>query len=369
MRAFNLKLKSIYLLIFLLLCSLISSAFFNVSNAAAEVAAVSEVQSEKTEVVLSDDELKSGKELFRQFLDSVLLGDKSYEKYIVNEINDSYIQNNYIIDNYIIKNYKTEIELQKNGEGVCTYNGPDEIIKQEFSLTKTHDNQLKIDTISEKRYIKMNPKRRQCYINTRAIYKAASILESLTAEMEVPAAINYDILKANGLIKEELKCPGGGVITFNKIKSGDSNDFDLIAHCDMHGDFFELYKIEEKVLANPDKYNKDLDNDEAPVLEKISGDTYKKFQKIQPFETAFYNAMEKKDVQAMRDNLNKASQIDVHLGNMYLVFIRMLRELKDEKTAKEIFDIAIKVYPNWKDLKNSLSEKLQQHIDEEDGIN
>ncbi|HOD39398.1 MAG TPA: hypothetical protein PKL57_02470, partial [Candidatus Wallbacteria bacterium] len=140
-----------------------------------------------------------------------------------------------------------------------------------------------------------------------------------------------------------------------------------IARCSIHGDFFELYKLDDKLSMDYDKYNQKIDKDEESILNRISGELYKAFVKLQPIEDAFYAQYEKQNTSEMFRLLNQALTVDKRLGNMYITLIRAFRAAGNEKSAHEIYDMAIKVYPGWEELKNVLNEK-QAALDGGDDI-
>ncbi len=314
----------------------------------------------------SEAETKAAGSIIKEFLDSLAAGDKSHEKLISTEITEVDLHNNYFIDRHILKNYKRSVEINPSGEAVCTYTGDGETIRQEFSVIRDTPKTLKINSISEKRYQKMNDNRRKCYLNTRAVYKVASLLNAFYEDMQVPPGVDFETLRSKKLLRDIPKCPDGGEIKLALVRGTDSANLEVLASCSRHGDFFEMYKLDDRIAYDYEKYNRDVDAEEAPVLEKLAGDAYLQSLKLQPIENAFYAALEKKDAAAMQESLKQALKIDNKLANMYLTIIRTLRQAGNEKAAREVYDTAVKVYPKWAALKESLTEKLQRSDDDEE---
>ncbi len=323
--------------------------------------------SEARDAFLSNAEFDKAKAAVDNFLNALLAGDKSYERFITPEVGEECISNFYMVDKYIIKNYKRSISVNNYGEAACVYEGGDETVRQEFNLIKNADGELKINSISEKRYIKMNENRRKCYLNTRAVYKTASLLQILYENMQLPAKVDFELLKSKKLLNEPVSCPSNGTISITIDKNNDSQNNEVIARCSIHGDFFELYKLDDKLSMDYDKYNQKIDKDEESILNRISGELYKAFVKLQPIEDAFYAQYEKQNTSEMFRLLNQALTVDKRLGNMYITLIRAFRAAGNEKSAHEIYDMAIKVYPGWEELKNVLNEK-QAALDGGDDI-
>lgn len=361
---FNKWLSIVKILLIAFILSFNLSSFF--ARPAITAGDAEESAAESKEVILKNEDLAQSKKIIDDYLNSLNLSDKSYERYITTELTDEYIQNSYMVDKYIIKNYKRNIETNINGDAVCIYEGDGEIIKQEFGLIKNHDGEIKVNSMSEKRYQKMNAKRRECYLNTRAVYKIASLLQVFYPDMQLPSSVDFELLKSKALLDGGITCPSSGTLSIGIVKNADSQNYEVLVHCSVHGDFFELYKLDEKLKVDFDKYNKDIDSDEESVLKKISGASYKSFQKIQPIEDAFYAAFEKQNIVEMFNFFNQALTIDTRLGNIYLTMIRAYKTVKNDKGASEIYNMAIKVYPNWEELKNVLSEK--NAAEDEDAI-
>lgn len=317
------------------------------------------------ETKLTDAEMKSAAALVESFLASMLSPGKDYDKFITTEVTDSYIENFYMIDRFIIKNYRRAVQVRPDGEALVTYTGPDETIIQEMTVRKEHDGALKINSLGEKRYVRMSPKRRQCYINTRTIYLVSAVLNALTENMELPAEVTFDLLKSKGLLREPVKCPDGGEIAIKVVKSPDGQSNDVLPQCSKHGDLYELYKIDDRSGFDFDKYNKEIDAEQAILSDKIAGDVYKTFLKIQPFENTFYEAIEAQNLKLAADRLAEAVKIDRRVGHMYLNMIKAYRKARDEKKAREIFDQAAKVYPKWEALKKSLTEDILKEEEHE----
>lgn len=314
--------------------------------------------SEAREAFLPASDFSRASAVIDEFLKSLLESGSNYERFVTTEIGGECVNNFYMIDRHIIKNYKRAITVNGFGEASCVYEGDGETIKQEFNLVKNAGGELKINSISEKRYIKMNGARRQCYLNTRAVYKAASLLQVLYEDMQLPAKVDFALLKTKGLLAEGVSCPMSAEITLGVDKNNDSQNNEVIARCSVHGDFFELYKLDDKLTMDLDKYNAMIDKDEEAILNRIGGPLYKAFLKIQPVEDAFYAQYEKQNAAEMFKLLNQALTIDKRLGNMYITLIRAYRAAGNEKAARAIYDMAAKVYPGWVELRNSLSEKL-----------
>jgi len=234
-----------------------------------------------------------------------------------------------------------------------------------MSIRKEHDGDLKINSIGEKRYVRMDSKRRQCYVNTKTVYLVSGVLNALAEDMEISSAVTFDLLKEKGLLKEPVKCPDGGDIAIKVVKSPDGQSNDVLAQCSRHGDFYELYKIDDRAGFDFDKYNKEVDAEQAILIDKLAGNVYKTFLKIQPIESAFYEASEAQNVKMMQERLASAQKIDRRLGHMYIYMIKALRKAKDEKGAKEIFDQASKIYPKWDALKKSMKEDLSKEEEHE----
>lgn len=317
--------------------------------------------------IINENELEKAKELINNFLNSFLDSKKQYKQFITSEVDDEYLKNTYIIDKYIIKNYKRNIIVNKFGEASCTYEGDFELIVQEFNLVKV-DNEIKINFISEKRYLKMNENRRRCYINTRAIYKIIGILPNLQKDMSVPKRITWNMLKEYGLIKNEIICPEKFEISFVLTKNTEAQHDEIIAKCSKHGDFFELYKFDDKVNLDFNKYNLQIDKEEEEVISKIAGPLYKTFLKIRQIEDKFYENYEKSNLNEMFNLLKEAMKIDKRLGYMYTTIIRLAKTLKNEKIANEVYNIAKSVYPDWSELKNVLNENYNFEDELEDDI-
>jgi hypothetical protein len=313
--------------------------------------------SEAREAFLPSSDFSRASAVIDEFLKSLLESGSNYERFVTTEIGGECVNNFYMIDRHIIKNYKRAITVNGFGEASCVYDGDGETIKQEFNLVKNAGGELKINSISEKRYIKMNDARRQCYLNSRAVYKAASLLQVLYEDMQLPAKVDFELLKTKGLLADGVSCPRSAEITLSVDRNNDSQNYEVIARCSMHGDFFELYKLDDKLAMNFDKYNAMIDKDEEAILNRIGGVLYKAFLKIQPVEDAFYAQYEKQNTAEMFKLLNQALTIDKRLGNMYITLIRAYRAAGNEKSAREIFDMAAKVYPGWAELSNALSEK------------
>lgn len=359
----------IYSFNFILLSAvLIASAFFSSAAYCAPSPADSEeVSSEARDAFLSNAEFEKAKSVIDNFLKALLAGDKSYERYTTPEVGEECIGNFYMVDKYIIKNYKRTLSVNNYGEAACVYDGGDETVRQEFNLIKNSDGELKINSISEKRYIKMNENRRKCYLNTRAVYKTASLLQVLYENMQLPSMVDFELLKSKKLLNEPVSCPSNGTISIAIDKNNDSQNNEVIARCSIHGDFFELYKLDDKLSMDYDKYNLKIDKDEEAILNRIGGELYKAFVKLQPVEDAFYAQYEKQNTSEMFRLLNQALTVDKRLGNMYITLIRAFRAAGNEKSAREIYDMAIKVYPEWEELKNVLNEK-QAALDGGDDI-
>ncbi len=361
-------------LLFLFALSMLIFASGRIFAAAAETALENDETSieYKEAFLTTNSEINNASAIIENFLKSTLAGDKSYERYVTPEIGDECINNFYMIDRNIIKNYKCSIKVNNYGEAACLYEGDDETIKQEFNLIKTTEGALKINSISEKRYIKMNAGRRTCYLNTRAVYKAASLLPVLYPNMLLPDKVDFDLLETKKLLKEKIVCPQGGKITISIEKNNDSQNYEVIARCSLHGDFFELYKLDDKISLDYDNYNKQIDHDEQIVLKRIGGDLYSSFLKLQPIEDAFYAQYERQNVSEMNTKINQALAIDKRLGNMYLTMIRAYRAADDEKSAHDMQAAALKVYPECNELKNIFNEKKpsfneeseEEHIEE-----
>jgi len=349
--------------------SLITALAFSPSTAQAGAAVgpgTSEPAAEAPARPFNESETRAAASIVKEFLDSLAAGDKNHEKLISTEITEVDLHNNYFIDRYILKNYKRAVEINPSGEAVCTYTGDGETIRQEFSVIRDTPKTLKINSISEKRYQKMNANRRKCYLNTRAVYKAASLLAGFYEDMTVPAGVDFETLRSKKLLKEVPKCPDGGEIKLALVRGTDSANLEVLACCSRHGDFFEIYKLDDRVAYDYEKYNRDVDAEEMPILEKLAGEAYFLSLKLQPIENAFYAALEKKDTAAMQESLKQALKIDGRLANMYLTLIRALRQAGNEKAARETYDTAAKVYPKWAALKESLTEKLQKSDDDEE---
>lgn len=326
------------------------------ASAAGPAAETDDGGSEAREAFLAQADLAKASALVDDFLQSLLSPGNGYERYVTTEIGSECVNNFYMIDRHIIKNYKRSITVNAYGEAVCVYEGDGEIIKQEFNLVKNADG-VRINSISEKRYVKMNEHRRQCYLNTRAVYKAASLLQVLYDDMQLPEKVSFDLLKEKGLLSDSVSCPRGADIKVLVDRNIDSQNYEVIARCSMHGDFFELYKLDDKLAMDFDKYNAGIDRDEDAILSRIGGPLYKAFLKLQPIEDAFYSQYEKQNTSEMFKYLNQALAVDKRLGNMYLTLIRAFRAAGNEKSAREVYDMASKVYPRWAELKNSLTEK------------
>lgn len=319
---------------------------------------------EYREAFLSKDDFNKASASIDDFLKSLINKDKSYERFVTAEIGEDCVNNFYMIDLNIIKNYKRSITVNSYGEATCVYEGGGEIIKQEFTLVKNEDGAIKINSISEKRYVTMNASRRECYLNTRAVYKAASLLPVLYENMQLPETVSFELLKKEKLLKEDVKCPQNADIFISIDKNSESQNYEVIARCALHGDFFELYKLDDKIAADYEKYNQQIDKDEQAVIKRIGGELYEAFLKIQPIEDAFYEQYERQNPSEMLKHLNRALVIDKRLGNMYITLIRAYRAAKDDKSARTIYDMAVKVYPRWEDLKNVFNEK---NISPDDG--
>ncbi len=319
---------------------------------------------EYREAFLSKDDFNKASASIDAFLKSLINKDKSYERFVTAEIGEDCVNNFYMIDLNIIKNYKRSITVNSYGEATCVYEGGGEIIKQEFTLVKNEDGAIKINSISEKRYVTMNASRRECYLNTRAVYKAASLLPVLYENMQLPETVSFELLKKEKLLKEDIKCPQNADIFISIDKNSESQNYEVIARCALHGDFFELYKLDDKIAADYEKYNQQIDKDEQAVIKRIGGELYEAFLKIQPIEDAFYEQYERQNPSEMLKHLNRALVIDKRLGNMYITLIRAYRAAKDEKSARTIYDMAVKVYPRWEELKNVFNEK---NISPDDG--
>jgi len=319
---------------------------------------------EYREAFLAKQDFAKASALIDDFLKSLVNKDKSYERFVTVEIGEDCVNNFYMIDRNIIKNYKRSITVNSYGEASCVYEGNGEIIKQEFILIKNEEGALKINSVSEKRYVTMDAGRRGCYLNTRAVYKAASLLPVLYENMQLPETVSFELLKKQKLLKEEVKCPQNANIFISIDKNSESQNYEVIARCALHGDFFELYKLDDKISADYEKYNQQIDKDEEAIMKRIGGPLYEAFLKIQPIEDAFYEQYERQNPAEMLKHLNRALVIDKRLGNMYITLIRAYRAANDEKSAREIYDMAIKVYPRWEDLKNVFDEK---NISPDDG--
>lgn len=347
-------------LFFALVCNPARTAYC-LSDAAGDT---EEAALEYREAFLSKDDLNKASALIDDFLKSLISKDKSYERFVTVEIGEDCVNNFYMIDLNIIKNYKRSITVNSYGEATCVYEGGREIIKQEFTLVKNEDGAIKINSISEKRYVTMNASRRECYLNTRAVYKAASLLPVLYENMQLPETVSFELLKKEKLLKEEVKCPQNANIFISIDKNSESQNYEVIARCALHGDFFELYKLDDKIAADYEKYNQQIDKDEQAVIKRIGGELYEAFLKIQPIEDAFYEQYERQNPSEMLKHLNRALAIDKRLGNMYITLIRAYRAAKDEKSARAIYDMAVKVYPRWEELKSVFDEK---NISPDDG--
>lgn len=323
-----------------------------------------EAAAEYKEAFLTKQDYAKASALLEDFLKSLVNKDKSYERYATAEIGEDCVNNFYMIDRNIIKNYKRSITVNNYGEASCIYDGDGEVIKQEFTLIKNEEGALKINSISEKRYIKMNSARRSCHLNTRAVYKAASLLPVLYENMRLPETVGFELLKKQKLLKAEVKCPQNANIFITVDKNSESQNYEVIARCAVHGDFFELYKLDDKISADYEKYNRQIDKDEEAVMKRIGGTLYEAFLKIQPVEDAFYEQYERQNPSEMLRHLKRALVIDKRLGNMYITIIRAFRAANNEKSAREIYDMAVKVYPRWEELKNVFNEK---NISPDDG--
>ncbi len=348
-------LLNIFLLsVFIVLARIPAGPAYCASN---EPSDTEEAAPEYKEAFLAKQDYAKASALLEAFLKSAVNKDKSYQRYVTSEIGEDCVNNFYMIDSNIIKNYKRSITVNSYGELSCKYEGGGEVIKQEFTLIKNEEGDLKINSISEKRYIKMNSARRACYLNTRAVYKAASLLPVLYENMQLPELVSFELLKKYKLLKEEVKCPQNADIFITVDKNSESQNYEVIARCAVHGDFFELYKLDDKLAADYEKYNQQIDKDELAVIKRIGGTLYEAFLKIQPIEDAFYEQYERQNPAEMLKHLNRALVIDKRLGNMYITLIRAFRAANNEKAAREIYDMAIKVYPLWQELKNVFNEK------------
>lgn len=319
---------------------------------------------EYREAFLAKQDFTKASALIEDFLKSLVNKDKTYERFVTAEIGEDCVNNFYMIDRNIIKNYKRSIVVNNYGEASCVYEGNGEIIKQEFILIKNEEGALKINSVSEKRYVTMDAGRRGCYLNTRAVYKAASLLPVLYENMQLPETVSFELLKKQKLLNEEVKCPQNASIFISIDKNSESQNYEVIARCALHGDFFELYKLDDKLAADYEKYNQQIDKDEEAIMKRIGGPLYEAFLKIQPIEDAFYEQYERQNPSEMLKHLNRALAIDKRLGNMYITLIRAYRAANDEKSARGIYDMAVKVYPRWEDLKNVFNEK---NISPDDG--
>ncbi|HNY10828.1 MAG TPA: hypothetical protein PKK26_04465 [Candidatus Wallbacteria bacterium] len=338
-----------------------------VSQAGSAIAPqTAEPAAESTVKPFSESEKKAAANIINEFLDSIAAGNNNYEKLISTEVTEIDLHNNYFIDGYILKNYKRAVEINPSGDAICTYTGDGETIRQEFNIIRDTPQALKINSISEKRYQKMNDKRRKCYLNTRAVYKVASLLNNFYEDMQAPAGVNFETLKSKKLLKDIPKCPEDGEIKLALVRGTDSANLEVIASCSRHGDFYEIYKLDDRIALDYEKYNRDVDAEEAPILEKLAGEAYFQSLKLAPAENAFYAALEKKDTAAMQEAMKQALKIDNKLANMYLTIIRSLRQAGNEKAAREAYETAIKVYPKWTALKESLTEKLQKSDEDEE---